>query len=589
MRDNLLNKFSSCWHSRATSTRFINTKVYHLTTRVTAILSFVLVLGATPVPDFYLSGVKDKLLENIQSRLTDLNQTKPVLKETDAELRQEIEQAMQPLGYFKPQIIIKRQPLRIHILPGPPMYITSLNVQFSGEGATAVKLKKALEKLPIAQGQVFNSASYENAKHSLTDAAEKEGYLHSSFEKAEVLLDEANNSAAINLEFNTGTRYYFGQVKFDPTNISPELLHRFVPFSYGKPYSTAQILTLNNQLANSGYFRSITVKPQITGNDHYIPVEVKLQPAKRLSYSLGIGYGTDTDFRGRAGFNIIPVNSAGHKLSALGIGSKRQSMIQTKYTIPGKNPVTDEYQITGNLSRLNYDAGKSNSALLSFSQHHRLPQYKRILSINSLYDDYHYDNRSKEASFTLFPKASLTWLKKKKKLFSPSGYKINLTALGASKSLASHENFVQASLNVKAALTIPVIRTRFYFHTMHGFTQIDDINKLPLSLALFLGGADNLKGYSFNSINPAGPGKILTYAGLEIQKEFKENWYLVGFFDSGDVYKPFPKKLKNDIGIGLMWVSPLGPIKIGVAQPINSKFQRQSKYPRLVVSMGPDL
>lgn len=38
-----------------------------------------------------------------------------------------------------------------------------------------------------------------------------------------------------------------------------------------------------------------------------------------------------------------------------------------------------------------------------------------------------------------------------------------------------------------------------------------------------------------------------------------------------------------------MWVSPIGPIKIGLAQPINNRWQRTSNNPRLVINMGPDL
>jgi translocation and assembly module TamA len=101
-----------------------------------------------------------------------------------------------------------------------------------------------------------------------------------------------------------------------------------------------------------------------------------------------------------------------------------------------------------------------------------------------------------------------------------------------------------------------------------------------------LGGTDNLKAYSFNSI---GPGKIITYGGFEIQKEFKKNWYLVGFYDAGDVYNPSIKNIQYNIGGGLMWVSPIGPIKVGLAQAVNNKMERIGHNPRLVISMGPDL
>ncbi|CDZ78535.1 Autotransporter assembly factor TamA [Legionella massiliensis] len=550
------------------------------------IICLPLLLGAKSKANFDISGVKGKLLKNIQSRLTELDQQKPLSSQSDEELQQQIEQAMQPYGYFKPQIQLRRQPLKIAINPGPQMQVTSLSLSLIGEGANDPEIRKAADSLPIARGQPLNSAKYEEAKQNLMNAAERQGYLHSSFDKSEILINTTNYTAEIILLFNTGTQYYFGQVRFDPTYISPELLHRYVPFNYGQPYSTDQILILNNQLANSGYFRSISVKPQIGGDERHIPVDVHLQRASRISYSLGVGYGTDTGIRGRLGYHVVPVNRAGHKFNAVAIGSFGQSILQAQYIIPGKNPVTDQYHVTGNVSALDYNAGYSKSALISFSQHHSLPQYKRILSINSLYDGYHYYNQPDEENFTLYPKASFTWLKTKDKLFSPSGYSITVTGLGTSKLLSSHSNFIQASVNAKAALTVPSIRTRFYFHTLQGFTQINDINNLPLPLALLLGGADNLKAYSFNSI---GPGKIVTYGGLEIQKETIEHWYFVGFLDSGDVYKPNLKKLRNDIGVGLMWVSPIGPIKIGIAQGVDTHFNRQGKSPKLVVSMGPDL
>lgn len=548
-------------------------------------LSLPLLIAATTKMNFHIVGVKGKLLTNIQARLMEIEQTRPLERETDEELRHQITQAMQPFGYFAPEIILRRQPLQIQVNPGPLMPISHLNIELKGEGANNPEIKKELDKLPIALGQPLNSAKYEETKQLLSDAAERQGYLHSSFEKAEMLIDLNSYEAQINLIFDTGSQYYFGQVQFDPTNISPELLKRYVPFNYGQPYSTDQILTFNNQLVSSGYFRSVAVKPEIGTKERYIPIPVHLTPVPRSSYSFGVGYGTDTGPRGRAGYHIIPVNPAGHKFNLIALGSSAQSALKTQYIIPGKNPVVDQYHINGNLAALNYDTGYSKSVLISLAQHHNLPYFQRVLSINGLYDDFHYYRQPNENKRAIFPKASFTWIKIKNNLFSPSGYNVTVTGLGASKALFSNENFIQASINAKAALTLPQIRTRFYFHTIQGITAINNIKKLPLSLALLLGGAENLKGYKYNSI---GPGKILTYAGLEIQKETKENWYLIGFFDSGDVYRPNTRKIKNDIGIGLMWLSAMGPIKVGLAQPIGNRDHR-SRGPKLVINMGPDL
>ncbi|MCW8451325.1 autotransporter assembly complex protein TamA [Legionella quinlivanii] len=551
-------------------------------------LSLPLLMAAENSGHFVISGVKGKVLANIQSRLQEISENKSLQFQTDEELTTQIAQAVSPYGYFSPQISITRRKnnLQIKISPGPRLLISRVSISVIGEGNNNYLINRSLKKLGLETGKPFISENYEKAKQALMNAAENQGYLHASFDKAEVLVDNEQNSADIQLIFNTGPQYYFGQVQFSPSYISPELLRRYIPFSEGQSYSTEQILALNNALSGSGYFSNVIVKPVLNENGQMIPVNVHLQPAPRVNYSVGLGFGTDTGVRGRLGYHVTPVNSSGHKFNAIALGSLNENRLQAQYIIPGKNPLTDEYDIFGSVANLNYSAGYSNSGQVSLAQRHTLSHFQRVLSLNGLYERYSYDDTPKFEKLILYPKASLSWMNKKDQLFSPTGYNLTVNVLGASQLALSEINFAQTSLDAKAAVTIERMRTRFYFHTIQGVTLIDDINELPLSLSMLLGGADNLKAYTYNSI---GPGKIMSYGGLEIQKETFEHWYLTGFFDTGDVYKPSLKNWQNDLGIGLMWVSPVGPIKIGVAQAIDGHFNRKDKKPRLVINMGPDL
>ncbi|HAT8311264.1 TPA: BamA/TamA family outer membrane protein [Legionella pneumophila] len=536
---------------------------------------------------FEIDGIKGKVLANVETRLDELSQIKPLSQFTPTELQDQINKAIQPFGYFNAETSINNlnNKIIIKIQPGSQIRIASIKAMLTGEGAQNPLLRKTLKELPLHIGDPLFSEQYEKAKQNIINTAENMGYLHGVFKKAEILIDEHKKSAQITLIFDTGPQYYFGQVQFDPTYISPQLLHRFVAFDPGQPYATDQVLKLNDYLSNSGYFSSVLVKPQIT-DAQTVPVIVHLQPVPKYSYSFGLGYGTDTGVRGKAALHVIPVNRQGHKFNAVAQGSFRQNALQAQYVIPGKNPVTDQYALTGNFSNLNYNAGYSNATLLSLSQLHNVNQFQRALSLNALYESFHYSLQPNTDQFLLYPKANITFSKTKNLLFSPSGYNITFNALGANKAVLSHLNFGQLSLDAKAALTLDSLHLRLYGHTIQGITAINDINELPLSLALLLGGTDNLKAYSFNSI---GPGKIITYGGFEIQKEFKKNWYLVGFYDAGDVYNPSVKNIQYDIGGGLMWVSPIGPIKVGLAQSVDNKMERIGHNPRLVISMGPDL
>ncbi|RUR13902.1 autotransporter assembly complex family protein [Legionella sp. km772] len=537
---------------------------------------------------FVINGVSDKALTNIEKRLDEAQQEKPLAKMTPEELRLHLLSALQPFGYFQAQInvrIVGEQKAIININPGPLTYISSVNIKLTGDGANNPTLQKTVNDITLHAGAPLLMPEYNKAKLSIANTAESLGYLHGTFNKAEILIKH-NNTAQISLIFNTGPLFYFGQVQFNPTNISPQLLHRFVPFKEQQTYSTDLVLKLNNDLASSGYFSSVLVKPQLSDNKTTVPIEVQLEPVPKYSYSLGAGYGTDTGVRGRAGLYIIPVNKQGHKFNAIAQGSFTQNALQAQYLIPGKNPVTDQYNITGNFSNLNYTSGYSNAYLLSLGQQHNLDWYKRSLSLNALYESFNYAEQPNSYEFMLYPKAKWTFSKTTSPLFSPSGYSISLTALGASKALLSNNSFAQGSIDAKVAYMIKAIKLRLYAHTIQGATAINDVTQLPLSLALLLGGTDNMKAFSFNSI---GPGKIVSYGGFELQKEVFKNWYAIAFYDAGTVYNPSLKSTLYDAGLSVMWVSPIGPIKLGLAQEINQSFQREGTNPRLVISMGPDL
>ncbi len=558
--------------------------------RLLLVLCCIPLLSAVKLTNFQISGVEGEVLLNVERRLTELYQDKSIANEPTDTLQLQIEKALYPYGFFQPHVVIspgnKNTRLLIHINPGPQMSITSLVVDIKGEGSNNPKIKQAANDLPIKAGQPLNTTHYEDAKEKLSNAAENQGYLHASFEKSEILIDKQRYTANITLLFNTGPQSYFGQIRFDPTYISPALLHRFVPFKYGQPYSTEQILTLNTNLAASGYFKTVNVKPT-NQDERYVPIDVNLQPSKRISYSLGAGYGTDTGPRGLAGLHVVPVNRSGHKFNAIAQGSLQENALQAQYLIPGFNPVIDNYGISGGITNLDYNSGNSNAWLLSLAQQHVLSDYQRILSINGLNERYNYTGHSKTEESLLYPKAIFSWSKTTDPLFSPSGYNVTINGLAASKALLSQVDMAQVAIDGKAAFTFHPIRTRFYLHAIQGITQVSNVNQIPLSLAQLLGGAGNLKGYNYNSL---GPGKIISYGGVEIQKETFKKWYLIGFFDSGDVYKPSVRKFKYDVGIGLMWVSPVGPIKVGVAQAVTSNLDRiPGGSPKLVINMGPDL
>lgn len=547
----------------------------------------------------------DALLTNYDSPLsaTDKNQFIQLAPH-------QIIEAIHPFGFFKARIKIgavsktltrhhrqgwrrwfsRAKPQRLilfEVTPGPPLRIHSIKLTFEGEGKNNANLVKLKQQFPLKSGQILNTKDYEQAKQKLFDAAEHAGYLKSQYKQANIFIDLKKYKADVVLVFDTGSRFYFGPVTFkNETSLSTKFLKRYIPFQYKAPYSTDQILAFNDHLSGSGYFKQVHIQPKI-GTKSLVPIEVHSTARTRSTYSLGLGYGTDTGPRGKAAMTVVPVNSEGDKFQAIAQGSFKQNQLQAQYSIPGQNPLIDQTSLGARLFNLDYTSGHSSALQASLARIHNKKRLQRTLALTSLYERYSYTEQPSESAFLLYPNASFTWLKRESLLFSPNFYWLNFTMMGASKAALSNINFAQASVDIKYAKHFLPTHTRFYLHATQGATAVNDINRLPLSIAFLLGGADNLKAYGYNSL---GPGKLMSFTGLELQQEIKENWYLLGFYELGDVYDHTPLNLKRDAGAGIMWVSPIGPVKAGVAQAIDSKFHPiPQTHIKFFLTMGPDL
>ncbi|MDF1758343.1 MAG: BamA/TamA family outer membrane protein [Legionellaceae bacterium] len=592
--------------------------------------SLLLIAAKAPQSQhFAITGIHKKEKTNVEHRLADLYTQAGKNDISEETLKEQVKKALMPYGFFEPTISVilpsKKHAGKVHVIPGPQMIISQLAIQISGPGRDNCEVVHAYKNLPIKQGDGFNSILYEEAKNKLISAAENQGYLNTTFEKAYVYIDERSNKASIVLHFDTGKRSYFGRVTFKTGNPQPtppakgiprfprlsrimqalspkghdgglfsskkitlsnELLNRYIPFNFGCPYSNDEIMKLDSNLKASGYFKSVNVTPA-NENSGSVPLDVYLEPIERFRYSVSGGYGTDTGIRGRLGLHVIPVNTKGHKLDFVGQGSSYQNAAQIKYTIPGLDPVHNQYNVNGGFNNLNYVSGNSRSGRISLVKEYTTLKFQSNLSINGLHENFRYSKQPRNESTVFYPKVSLTWREVSDPLFSPSGFNITVNGLASSRAILSKINLSELMLDIKGAITIDLIRTRFYGHVIQGITQTSDIYSVPLSLAQLLGGPENMRGFSFNSI---GPGKILSYGGIEIQKETIDTWYVIGFIDKGTVFRPDPKLVQYDIGIGLMWRSPVGPIKAAIAHPTNSRLNPlKDKGVRFVVNMGPDI
>ena len=150
-----------------------------------------------------------------------------------------------------------------------------------------------------------------------------------------------------------------------------------------------------------------------------------------------------------------------------------------------------------------------------------------------------------------------------------------------SPDLFGNATFVQAQLNAKAIYPI-FVENRIVTRINLGYTVINHINQLPLSLQFLAGGSESIRGYPFNTI---GPGTTLAVGSFEYRQHIKGDWYAATFFDAGNVTNGVLNRLKKGVGVGALWQSPVGTLELTLAKALDQPGQPLA----VQFSMGADL
>lgn len=537
-------------------------------------------------------GITGSALTNVESLLQSQQEslgglTPEKISTFYQEIPNQIKTALAPYGYFTPIIrseIFQRGEnyyINYFIKLGSSVKIKKINFTVSGEGSNDPQFKAIENNFPLRVGDILETDKYEAVKKLLFDTAANTGYLDAVLHKKEIKVDLANLSAEITLSFDTGMRYYFGNINFSKSPFSEKFLNKFSNFKSGEPYSNKKVEQFHDILSNSNFFQEVVLdKNGIEKNGHFIPVNVDLIPKKSRQYSFGLGYGTDTGVRGLLGLELRHLTSDGQSFKSNIKASQVASAVEAHYLIPGKDPVKDLYDFSVGYQMINQDFGSSHSSNIAAGYITMLQKWQQTLKLSLVHETYKINDDPQENSLLLVPSAN--WLRSETdNLIKPNkGYNVNFKIQGASNALFSTTNFVQGYFNGKYIYPL-TDTTPIVMRGTIGYTAIKNIDDLPLTFQYFAGGMQSVRGYSYNAI---GPGRDLTVGSIELRQETIEDLYATVFIDAGNATESFMPELKKSIGVGALYRSPVGLIQLSYARAINESGQPG----KIQFSIGPE-
>ncbi len=542
---------------------------------------------------FNINGIKGAALTHIEAKLNILETSYPApLSEKDIQAiyqktPADIKEALQPYGYFKAtlfsQLTHQKNKWTIHcqVIPGPLLRITSVDFKLTGPGQFAPAFQKLQRHFPLQPGQAFLVEDYNKTKALLFEIANHSGYLKAELIQKEIQIDLQHDTVKIILHFDTGMRYYFGEVSFNKTAFSPDFLKRFIEFKPGEPFSSDTLLTFQQDLDNSRYFQQVIVTPETNQIvDYRVPVTLFATLPKSEQYHVGVGYGTFTGPRATIGVELRRMTDTGHHLKTQLQLSSVLKGLAAKYFIPGKNPLTDQYTLGADIQRFIPKNGKSTSEKLSAAYVKTIRYWQSDVALNYLVDHYDIIDEPSETSELLFPSFFVSRVHADNVIFPRHGSALSLNIQGSNKQIVSSTSFIQGDLKGKYIVS-PTEFSRVIVRGELGYTVVNDLLRLPLTLRFFAGGLGSVRGYPYSSI---GPGRYLEVASVEYQHHVVGNWHAAVFYDVGTASNHFNDTFSRGNGIGVIYNSVIGPIQLYVARAEST----HGKPLRVEFSIGPD-
>lgn len=546
-----------------------------------------------------IKGLSGPLNDNVNARLSQIDPNRVDNTHYFKQyLESQIKKSLRALGYYAPtfdyEVSEEKKQLIVTINKGDPILMETTDINILGEGAQDKDYQNLLKKDLPAKGTVLNHGDYDGFKKKLQNLALHKGYFEANMTKHQLLVAEHLHQAFWQIDFNTGERYKFGKVIFDNPVIRESYLQQIVPFKANTPYTSEQLSLLNRRISSTNWFSSVTVIPLFdkTSADKVLPLKVITVPKKKNNIDVGLGYSSDNGVRGKLGWSKPWLNDRGHSFQSNLALSSPEQFISGVYKIPlHKSPLEDYYTIQGGYKII--DNKDTDSKSYSFGVVRNWDTFKgwqRALGLNVLYDNFTQANDSYE-TFLLYPSFSFSRVRSDSNALPMWADSQRYSIEAATDKLASDINFVRFQIQQVWIRSLSDSH-RFILRDNLGLIQANDFDRVPPSFRFFAGGDRSIRGYSYQSISPkdkenklTGGSKLIT-GSLEYQYNIKDSWWSALFVDSGEaIGKLEHTNFHTGGGVGIRWASPIGPIKLDVATPLN----KSGKSVHFYIGLGSEL
>lgn len=477
-------------------------------------------------------------------------------------------------------IVVDRERARvfitIRVVEGPRYHVDQITVT----GVTLLPESEVRRQLKFKKGDVFSRTALRESVNSIAD-------LYSTIGRASADVTPRTEQIAADAKVNVVLEIVEGPVVYvERINISGNLrsedkiLRREIPMVEGDMFTLQKLTRARQRLINLGYFEMVNVASTPGSDKTKIVVNVEVTEKPTGIFSIGGGYSSADSFVGTIDLTQRNFLGKGYEASIrIRAGALTQQGV-ISFTDPWflDRPLSAGVDVYSTLRAFTDYTYASTGAAVRFS--HPFEEYWRWHlgyrisrdSIGHVADTVVSPVLLEQKGDHLISVVSATINRDNRdNIQSPSrggqfGVTVDVAGLGGDFRF------------IKTVASASYFKPIWFGHILsgrieggHEFPWGSD-GKVPLFERFYLGGPNSLRGWKFRQVSPVdetgfavgGTTEVLGSAEYQIPLPF--GLRIAGFFDIGNVYAQGtrfdPSKLRSDVGAGVRWLSPFGPLRL---------------------------
>lgn len=477
-----------------------------------------------------------------------------------------------------------------------PKYTVS-DVKLAGE--LLIPEPELRKMITLKPGDVFSRARIAESTKAISDRLGNEGYAFANV-NASPQLDKEKRQAAFTFFVDPGRRVYVRRINIaGNSRTRDEVIRREMRQIEGGWFSSEKIAQSRSRIDKLGYFNEVNVEtPAVTGTTDQVDVTVSVTEKPTGAVLLGAGFGSGEGLILSGSVTQQNVFGSGKHVT-IGLNT---SKLNTTYALS----YTDPYYTVDGVSR-GFDlylreVDASNAGLGNYQTKTAGAAVRFGVPVTEV-DTINYGLGYERTDISTFADSPLVYLdyvrvfgSKTDAILGTVGWtrdsrdSLIYPTKGTMQRASGEIGLPGASLHYYKGQ----YQYQRYFPVSRDYTLMlngeigygngyGDTSTLPFFKNFYMGGVNSLRGFKVFTVGPkdvqgnprGGSRKLLgnaeflfPFPGLQGEKSVR----MSAFVDTGLTGEKYAlDELRVSTGIGVLWVSPMGPLKISVAAPLRSE------------------